>query len=282
LPSSVSPAAREALRQPLSVAGVSLDLFTAPFKGMGREQVLVVGGQIGGDLRLTGETRLVMSYQLFAADGRLQTGEFQEFRLDLRPQTLRRVERGGLRFVERIALQPGRYELRMVIDQPGAAVGSVVAHVDVPDFDERLALSGLALAATSTVDHLTLREDDTFQKLFGSAPTALREFAVGERLGAFVEVYSNRPGLAAADVTLSAVLTTPDGATVARWAVVPVSAQLGTSDRGGRWPFLIALDLVDTPPGPYILTVDASARGVDRSVQRRIPIRIVSASPPDR
>jgi VWFA-related protein len=278
VPSSISAAAREALRLPIPVTGLSLDLFTAPFKGVGREQVVVIGGQITGDLRLEGNVPLVLSYQVFATDGTLQTGEFKEFTLNLRPETRETVEHTGMRFVDRIALQPGRYELRMVADQPGGAVGSVIAHIDVPEFDERLSLSGIALGASSTAEHRTLRQDEAFARLLGAAPTAVREFLVGDRLTAFVEVYSSQQQIAADEVTLSAVLAAADGSEVARESGWPVEGLLEDAGLEGRWPFAIDLDLVGLPPGAYILTVEASATGIDEPVRRRIPVRVIGGN----
>jgi VWFA-related protein len=276
VPPRISAAAREALRLPIPVSGLSLDFFTAPFKGSGREQVVVFGGQITGDLRLEGGVPLVLSYQVFATDGALKTGEFKEFTLDLRPETRARVEGTGIRFVDRVTLEPGRYELRMVVDQPGSAVGSVIANVDVPDFDDRLALSGIVLGASSTAEHDTLRPDAAFDRLLGAAPTAIREFTSGDRLTAFVEVYSNDRRTSADEVAVTAVLTSPDGVEIARESGWPVEGLLEDASRDGRWPFAIDLDLVGLPPGAYVLTIEASATGVDKPVQRRIPLRVIA------
>jgi hypothetical protein len=179
------------------------------------------------------------------------------------------VDETGLRFVDRIALPPGRYELRFVADQPGGAVGSVVVPLDVPTFGEALSLSGLALAASSTAAHLTLREDADLRATLGTDPTAVRRFRRNDMITVFAEVYSGDTRTTAADLTVAGVVTTTAGDAVKQQAGWPTPA--ADSATPGRWGVTIELGLADVAPGRYVLTVSAaSARRPDRPVQRRV------------
>jgi VWFA-related protein len=74
LPEGFSAAARGALRMPVPVRGLAIDVFSAPFKGAGREGTVVIGGQIAGPLRLGAGDRMTVSYQVFDLEGRVAYG----------------------------------------------------------------------------------------------------------------------------------------------------------------------------------------------------------------
>jgi hypothetical protein len=190
----------------------------------------------------------------------LRTGEYKVFTLNPTPNTRGRIEETGLRFVDRIALPPGRYELRLVADQPDGSLGSIVMPVEVPAFDEALALSGITLAASSTASDLTLHEDVVIRTAHGMHPTAIRRFGRGDVVSLFAEVYSNDPRTTADDLTVQALVTDTAGVEVKREeaTVVPTSVDTTTT---GRWGFTMEIGLLDVDPGRYVVTVEAmSAR----------------------
>ena len=127
LPEGFSAAARDALRMPMSVRGIGIQVFLAPFKTNAGTMV-VFGGRIGEGLLLDGQRQVAISYQVFGLDGKVVTGEYKLFTLSLRPDSVARVQEGGLHFVDRVTLAPGRYERRLAADQPGGSVGSVSCH----------------------------------------------------------------------------------------------------------------------------------------------------------
>jgi hypothetical protein len=92
LPEGVSAAARGALRMPVPVRGLAIDLFSAALKGVGREGTVVIGGQIAGPLRLGDGDRMTVSYQVFDLEGALRTGEYKVFTLNPTPQTRARFD----------------------------------------------------------------------------------------------------------------------------------------------------------------------------------------------
>jgi VWFA-related protein len=271
-PDGVSAAARDALRMPVSTRGLMIDLFSAPFKGSGRDASVVVGGQITGDLRLDAADRVALSYQVFTLEGQVRTGEYKVFTLMLEPETRGRVADAGLRFVDRLSLPPGRYELRLVADQPGGSVGSVVTHLEVPAFDDVLALSGVLLSSSSAADDLTLREDQDLRATLGSDPTAVRRFTQGDVLTAFTEVYARDTRTSDADISVTATLKAASGTDVKRESASLARRESSGSDAASRWGATIELSLTDVPPGRYVLSVDASSGREERTAQRRIPL----------
>jgi hypothetical protein len=246
---------------PVPVRGLAIDVFSAPFKGVGREGTVVIGGQIAGPLRLGAGDRMTVSYQVFDLDGgSLRTGAYKLFTLNPTPETRARTEEAGLRFVDRIELPPGHYELRLVADQPDGSLGSVVMPVDVPAFDEAFALSGVTLAASSAASHLTLYEDVATRTAHGMNPTAIRRFPRGDVVSLFAEIYSNDSRTTAEDLTVRAIVTDSAGVEV-KWEEATVVPAPGDTTATGRWSFTMEIGLLDLDPGRYVVTVEAmSAR----------------------
>lgn len=272
LPDGVSVAARGALRMPIDVRGLAIDLFTAPYRGNDAGTSVVVGGRISGGLRLGASDTIALSYQVFTLDGKVHTGAYKVFTLNLREQSRDTTEKVGLRFVERITLPKGRYELRLVADQPGGSLGSIVTTIDVPQFDERLSISGVTLAAASTSAHMTLYEDAALREALGMTPTPMRRFPPGDVVAAFVEVYSNDSRAIDEDLAVSGIVTTRAGEEV---ALEPASRTATAVAQPGRWGYTIELPLVGFDPGDYVLTVEAAFRGQESErVRRQIPFAV--------
>ena len=273
LPDGVSTAARDALRAPISMRGLAIDLFNAPFKSDGENASVVVGGQITGDLRLNAGDRVALSYQVFTPEGQVHTGGYKVFTLDLQPKTRAEVEEAGLQFVDRITLPPGRYELRLVADQPDGAIGSLVTTLVVPAFDDALSLSGVLLAAASRAEHPTLREDEDLRAALGGTPTALRTFTRGDVLTAFAEVYVREPA-SLGDVTVTGRLSTAAGEEVKQELAGLSPREPPGPAPGARAGATIEMSLSDVPPGRYVLTVEAKSARDNTRVERRIPVRV--------
>jgi len=79
--------------------------------------------------------KVELSYFPLDEQGKGQHGMRNEIELTLRPDTYQRVRQVGLRLNPRIALAPGRYQLRIGVRELGAGLlGTVFYDLVVPDF----------------------------------------------------------------------------------------------------------------------------------------------------
>jgi hypothetical protein len=99
-------------------------------------------------------------------------------------------------------------------------------------------------------------------------PTTARDFSQADTLTVFAEVYDTK---GSRPVQLKAELRQTD-----KPAAVTVSQDLGpgTSRASGGHGVLLKLPLSGTPPGSYVLDVEARAAGGSDMASRQIPIRI--------
>lgn len=68
----------------------------------------------------------------------------RRFDLDLGPKEYEQARKAGLKYQEQLPLEPGRYEIRMVVREPGAPpLGGATREVEIPD----LAKGGLTLSS---------------------------------------------------------------------------------------------------------------------------------------
>jgi hypothetical protein len=256
---------------PIPVRGLELSLFNAAFKGEAKEDSVIVGGSVSGELLAEGSQEIGLSYQVFTTENHVQAGEYKTFTLNLQPESRANVAANGLHFVERLSLPPGRYEIRYAVDQPGGHVGSVVAPLIVPKFDDALSLSGVVLASDRTATHFMLRDDAEIRERLGANPTSVRAFHRGDTVNAFAEVYSNDTRLTADDLTVTGSLTTSAGKAVAKNdARLRSAVQPGD----GRWAYSVDVDLADVPPGSYVLTVEATSTRHKEPVRHAVPITV--------
>lgn len=212
--------------------------------------------------------------------GRSPQGFYKVFGFNLGNDSKARATGTGLQFVERVSLKPGRYELRLVAEQPGGPLGSVVAPIEAGKFEEDLELSGVALASPRAPEVL-LVGDRPLKRVLPADPTALRSFRATDGLSAYTEVYTELKGdveearLAFVRVaTLGGALTTLEGIPVARGQSQRVSsAAEGKMLREG---FRTDFDLSRLAPGRYVLALEAtSGRDRKRTATRQIPIDII-------
>jgi VWFA-related protein len=264
----VSEVAAAALRRPLPVAGIGIDVAALPFKSSGRNVSVVITAHVhGSSLRLDGNQQLGVAYQVLDVDGKVVTGGYKTFGLSLAPATRERVARTGLRFVERLSVRPGRYEIRLVAEQPGWSLGSVVTHIDALEPESPLSLSGMVLASTQAARELLLVGDPQLREALTVDPTALRRFGRDERLVVFAEAY----GRSLDDVAVVGSITALTGSTIMRIDAQPVPRARNSEGRGFRAEF----DLAGVTPGRYVATLEArSTRQPDRIARHQVQFTV--------
>lgn len=276
-PDGVSIEAREALRRPVPVRGLGIDVTATPFKGGGaKDSSIVIAAHVRGQtLDFNAGRRLAVSYQIFDVDGKVATGAYKVFSFNLGDASRAQANGTGLQFVERVTLKPGRYELRLVAEQPGGPIGSVLTTIEASEFDESLAISGVALASR-LANEIPLVADRAIRDALPADPTALRRFRAADGLSAYAEVYTEldetiSPSQGAA--ALTGRISTPAGDVVVsskprRLSGSPVGKTLRESYRTD-------FDLSRVTPGSYVLTLDASStRNRKKVVSRQIPFTL--------
>ena len=146
---------REVLSTPISVSGLAMHVSGVPFVGaVPNASVAVIVEVDGTSLSFAERDGLfanTLELSLLAIDrrGEIMDGDRQEAAMTLRPETYHAVASTGVRLVSRLELPPGQFQLRIGARETGAgAVGSVVYHIEVPDFrNDPLSMSGLALTS---------------------------------------------------------------------------------------------------------------------------------------
>jgi Ca-activated chloride channel family protein len=257
----LSAEALDALRLPIAVSGLAVDVFAAPFRGNAPNTgAVLVGAQVNGaDLTLDAGQTIEVGYRAMTSEGKTTPGRFTRFELQLQPASRVSTASSGLRFLEWYGLPAGRHQIRFVVNQPAGKTGMVVADVDVPNFEETpLSLSGVLLASERTAGHHSLKGDDSLKKLLGAEPTALRRFSRRDTLSAFVETYTD------VKTSLTNVTATIASATSKRGdsiGVRPIRTERGAAA-------LARVPLSSLRPGDYVIAFVAHAG--KQSATRRV------------
>jgi VWFA-related protein len=164
----------------------------------------------------------------------------------------------------RLALRPGRYNVRAYVERAGTdRAGSVFAQVTVPDFvREPVSLSGVAIGLAESRPPAGR---ETIAGLLPFGPTAAREFRSTDRIGALWRVHANTRQSAVSQRV--EVLDERGNEMFSRDTMVPVDAQLGS---GVEQRFDVPLSSL--PPGDYVLRIVVSLGGAN--AQRDVRFRV--------
>jgi len=280
---ATSEALRDALNSPLPISGLTLSAFAAPFKGAEPNASVLVTVEVPGTdfafARRGGRfvDDLEMSMQAIDETGKIRGGDHNAVKLDLRPETHAFVLQHGVRFLSRVSIPPGRYQLRIAAHEQNASrVGSVLYDLVVPDFsDAPLMMSGLVITSAAAARTPTPKADAEIAKILPAPPTTDRTFAAGDELALFTEVYDNKPQTPhGVDITTSVLAD--DGHVVYKTEDERQSSELGGA-RGG-YGYTAAVPLKDVAPGIYVLRVEARSRLGGDPVTREVQFRVVQAA----
>ncbi len=280
-PDGVSLAARDALHKAVATPGLGIDVTTAAFKGNNKDSasVVITAHVRGQTLDFEAGRRLALSYQVFDLEGKVATGFYKVFGFNLGSENKSLATGAGLQFVERVTLKPGRYELRLVAEQPDGPLGSVIAHIDAGKFDQKLEMSGVAVTTRRTSEVLLVGDKALRGVLSGDA-TARRVFRRADGLSAYAEVYTevddsrNSPfPEAIVQTTMSASISRPGGEIVGRATGKRVDG--GVVGKTLREGYRTDVDLSRLTPGPYVLTLEARTPSErTRVATRQIPFSV--------
>ena len=267
---------REVLRQPLQRNGLTLTVQAASFKGASRQASVALVVELDASrLHFTEQNNAFadgVELSLFALDerGRSHGGNFYQFNLALRPDTYSRVRGSIVRMIPRMALPPGRYQLRVGVRESGAGeMGTVFYDLDVPDYsDSGLAMSGLLVTDAAAKGQFTPQPDSELPADALPAPaTSRRAFSQSDSLNLFAEIYDNVPSRDRREIEVTTSLVGEDGS-----ASVMARESLGGADarrdaRNSRFAVARQIPLTNVKPGRYRLRVEARLLGAANNVK---------------
>ena len=269
-PAGPSPDIREAMRLPLAMGGLPLDVFAAPFRGAPGMGYVALGSQVhGADLMVGDGQSLEVGFMAITTEGKITTGKTRRFPLNVAADRRAAIQTTGLRVIDSIELPKGRHQVRFAVHQPDGRTGMVLADVDVPDFDrEAVSLSGVLLSSPRTDEHAALVGDAQFQSRVAVKPTALRTFNPGDAVSAYVETYTNSK-TKIETVQVKATIAPQSGAMPPR--ELALRRVTGEPRQSG---YLMQVPVSELQAGSYVLQVDA--RAGRRVVSRQLLITIGS------
>ena len=259
----LSAEAMDALRLPLAVNGLTLDLAATPFRGSGGNGAVLIAARVRGEALVLGPGEPIeLGYRATTTEGKTTPGAFHMIKLDLTDRSRAAAMANGLQFVEWMSIPAGRHQVRFVVHQPNGKTGMVVGDVDVPDFKAALSMSGIAVASTRLSAQPPLKMDEPVRQLLGAHPTAERTFARSDTLTAYVDVYTqDRPHTLAVTIARAARLNRSR----------QVEMTLSTPDRG-QFRMLARLPLRDLQAGDHVLTFEVGAGS--RNARRQVPFSV--------
>ena len=276
----VPPALDETVTSPVPLSGLTLSATAAAFKGAApNATVSIVIEARGSDLQLKAlngkySGKLELSAVAVDRQGNVKQTGRSTVDLDLRPETFARVNELGIRFLSRLDLQPGRYQLRLgALSTESGARGSVFYDLEVPDFYKgAMTMSGVLISSASAARVPTAQPDAQIADALPAPPTTQREFPTGDELAVFAEVYDNQlspPHM----VDIATNVLTDEGRVVFTNTETRSSTEL--QGKAGGYGYATRIPLENFAPGLYVLKVESRTRtGRSEPVTRQVQFRI--------
>jgi hypothetical protein len=169
--------------------------------------------------------------------------------------------------LQRFAAKPGRYELRIAVDNPRRRQsGSVFAFVDVPAFGTAPFAWGDVGMSSAAVTPAT---KDPLADVVPLLPTARRDFDRHERVTAFMGAYHNSGPLPSAVEIGTRITDERNRRRFERRS--PMAA--ADFDASGRAVYTIDLPLASLDPGSYLLTMEATGARAKTTRHVRFSVR---------
>jgi VWFA-related protein len=276
-PSTVLAATWDAVSSAITTSGVSMRVNATAFKGRGKDAIVPITLEIAPEklnlVEENGAYRGVLEVVFATTDSKKRKFPIWRHRaaFALRPETYERVRKGGaIRVISQIPLPDGRFQIRA--SAGGAAVaGSVVYDLDVPNFRDDFALSGVSLTSTQARETFTFSPHKQIDVGLPGPPTTAREFSRDDTLTLFAEAYENRKK--PHTVTLAYELRSLAGLVIAASTMERKSVEKPKDS--SVYPFAPDLSLENVAPGRYTIHIEArSSLDKNRSVTRDIPFSV--------
>jgi hypothetical protein len=154
---------------------------------------------------------------------------------------------GYYEILSRLPVASGRYELRAGVKTGDGRTASLYTSVQVPNFDDDLALSGLVLNATPSP---TVASADAVSDLLPLLPTSRRLFRSSDEAVAFLRIYQRTASFSAATVTTR--LTSANDNVLANDTQRLEGETVGLRSSAD---YEVALPLKSLAAGEYLLTI---------------------------
>jgi len=261
---------RDVLNAPVQQAGLPLTVQAAAFKNTPNEAEVALTVEVDGsrlqfappNAKSLLTNNLELSLFSLSAAGKAQRGYRSELNLAVLPATYQRIQQYGVRAHQRIALAPGRYQIRIAVREAvGGQAGSVFYDLQVPDFrKDPVMVSGLLLTSAAAQQTLTAQHDSEAEKLLPAPATTRREFSQSDVLAVLADVYDNSAPAQPRVIDIAARIVAENGRD--QFAAHD-SLTNGGTDASKNWTtfaFTKQIPLKDIPPGRYLLRVEARDR----------------------
>src|SRR5262245_43392557 len=256
-PSTVLAATWDAVASAITTSGVSMRVNAAAFKGRGKDAIVPITVELSPDklnlVEQDGAYRGQLEIVFAVSDAKKRRFPVWRHRaeLKLKPETYERVSKGAMRVVSQMPLPAGHLQIRA---SAGSAVvaGSVIYDLDVPDFSDDFALSGVSLTSRQARETFTF-SPHKIDVAFPGPPTTAREFSRDDTLTVFAEAYENRKK--PHTVMLTVELRTEAGQVIGAYPIERKSVEKPKDPSVYR--FAPNLGLEDVPPGRYTIHLDA-------------------------
>ena len=197
--------------------------------------------------RVSGADTLTIVRTLYDDKGKPGPPTQEKLELALPPATTDQLR---YEVFQRMALMPGRYELRL--NATSAALdtsGTVYADLEVPDLSRRnVALSNIVLGKPRAAD-----QKDVLSDLIPLVPTTLRDFAPGESIVAFTNVYQGGSAAPGAVKTSAQLINVSDQKVWDNAGELAAAAFAGSRTA----PLQITVPLDSLARGSYLLSISA-------------------------
>ena len=187
------------LDSPLPVQGLPITSHVAVFRGDDGKGSALVTVELGPGLGFRLEDEISkgrVDLAVIAVDerGKIAASEDRGLDMNLRYRTRLAVDEHGMRTTARLALKPGRYQVRVAAhDRTSGKGGSVLHDVVVPDFAASpIAVSQVLVTSLGALSAATVNADEQLKGAIRLPPTASRTFVPADEISVFAEVYDNR------------------------------------------------------------------------------------------